>query len=185
MLTLQLLFLVVASCNTDVQQVEKLDSTIIKYYVDTNDKDECVPHGKWIEYNSNGSIRIRASFHYGNPNGKWKYYRRNGKIEKRITYNKKGVEHGLATYWYANGQKWQEGFYCSGELCGEWIQWWKTGIIKSKVVWQSGRINGRILSYYPNGQLAAFGNMNMDERIGEWIWMDNTGTITKEEIFDK
>ena len=43
------------------------------------------------------------------PNGKRKkrvIYWPNGQKEREVNYNDDGIEDGLTTYWFENGQKW-------------------------------------------------------------------------------
>lgn len=183
MLTLALLIMASTNCPPDVLRIEQgVEGSRLEFFVAENTKGECVPHGLWVEYSSDNKPRLKAHFNYGISIGEWTFYRPGGKIEKLVNYNEKGKEHGECSYWYSNGQKWQWGYFCNGRQCGEWIQWWDTGFLKSRAVWQDGKLNGLIVNYYPNGQKAARGQMNMDKKTGLWIWWNDAGKETKRKV---
>lgn len=181
MLTLSLYILLSSSCS-EAQQIETLNSdTIVKFYMGVNSNNECVPNGEWKEFTGNNTLRISGEFNYGIPSGNWIYYNPGGKIKKQILHNPSGVPHGIAIYWYSNGQIWQRGYYCSGLTCGKWTQYWENGIVKSVATWQSGKLNGPISNYFPNGQLAAAGYMNQDKKVGKWVWYNTSGEIVSRK----
>ena len=58
-------------------------------------------------------------------NGPYREYLENGQILE-ANY-KDGKEDGKWTYWYENGQKWEEGNYKDGIPKGNWNFWMKSG----------------------------------------------------------
>ncbi len=58
---------------------------------------------------------------------------------------------GEHTYWYANGQKEQEGSYAAGVKTGLHQQWYMNGILFTQLYFQEGQPHGECLVYYPDG----------------------------------
>jgi len=50
---------------------------------------------------------------------------------------------GLWTWWYDNGQKWQEGNYANGERDGTWHIWKRNGAQWKDVVYDNGEFISR------------------------------------------
>ena len=87
--------------------------------------------------------------------------------------------------WHSGGKKMQEGYFCSGQQCSNWTQWWDNGNLRSEVVWQSGKINGSVTNYFPNGHKAVTGQANQDKKVGEWTWWDNEGNVIVKKNLTK
>ena len=47
-----------------------------------------VPHGKYIEYHSNGKMAVTGSFKQGEKDGKWKVYSSSGTLTSMAKYKK-------------------------------------------------------------------------------------------------
>ena len=99
---------------------------------------------------------------------KLKYYD-NENIESSTEWNH-GIEDGLYTYWYNDGQKEQEGNYKDGEKDGKWTKWDNDGQKQSEETYKDGQLDGLVTAWYENGQKKREVIYKDGKRISYKIW---------------
>lgn len=62
----------------------------------------------------------------------------------------------------------EEGTYVHGEKSGMWIEYYPTGIIKSRIQYKKGNPSGSITRYYENGNIAETGIFKKYRWVGEY-----------------
>ena len=120
-----------------------------------------------------------------------------GKQPLALKQLKNGVQHGISTVWYDNGQKESQGNYKEGKKNGELIRWYKNGqkmaegtykngvpeglIIvwhqngqkKEKANWIGGKLDGVVTVWYENGQKEGEGIFKLGQIISSTKWKPN------------
>ncbi|RSK38625.1 toxin-antitoxin system YwqK family antitoxin [Mangrovimonas spongiae] len=97
--------------------------------------------------------------------------------EDEIMY-KDGVKHGLAKYYYPNGQILRTGYYEKGLKTGEWKAYRKIGGLLYIGSYKNDKATGE-WKYYDavNGVIDAIGNFKDDQKVGEWRYYYENGII--------
>ena len=106
-------------------------------------KMECDPiiniQNGWImETDFNNNFVRKFHFLNGQKHGPSKVVHDEGNYH--IVNYKNGKQHGKRTYYYGNGNKWQELIMNNGEIDGEGISWYKNGKIKSRFLYKEGKL---------------------------------------------
>lgn len=103
-----------------------------------------------------------------------------GKVSKQITYDNNGKEHGPKIEYFTNvpGQIASIHTFEHGNLKGEWLEYYKSGILKSRKL---HGIAGECLEYYESGNLKSRTQCGIE---GEWTAFEyydyETVTIAKK-----
>ena len=71
-----------------------------------------------------------------------KFFEKTG-IKKEETFYKDGVQQGLWTEWYSDGQKKRERNFSGGERDSVWTTWYKNGNKKLQATYLNGKLNGK------------------------------------------
>ncbi|MCU0370901.1 MAG: toxin-antitoxin system YwqK family antitoxin [Bacteroidales bacterium] len=136
-----------------------------------------------------------------------KSYYPNGKIKFRLPKNESGQLHGLARFWYENGNLELTGEYENGVLNGKLSRYRENGIIESEDIYVDGKLNGMCRTFHYNGnvlsempyvndtlhgmsrqfddvgQIMIEGNYERGYFEGKWIYHDRLGNINGEAEF--
>jgi len=91
-----------------------------------NKKDSVISNGEYIQYYSNGVIKMRGMMKDGQREGLWKSYYENGAPWSETTF-KEGKKDGKTTTWYENEKKRYEGYYTQDLESGKWVFWDENG----------------------------------------------------------
>lgn len=124
-----------------------------------------VPDGEWKIYRSEKKQQLKSegAVKKGLKDGIWKDYGKNGSLSKTTEY-RAGVMHGKEVYYnqktgepllqyeykngakdgyyfinYANGKKWQDGYFTAGTPNGTWNNWDKKGKLVRTVTYSTGK----------------------------------------------
>src|SRR5262245_56512607 len=85
-----------------------------------------------------------------------------------------GVEEGVWTWWYPDGELREQGAFADGVRCGIWTQWYPNGQKRSQGERRSafaggpGEREGVWVFWHPNGRESARGVYRAGQRIGRW-----------------
>ena len=94
--------------------------------------------GKWTSYSKKGEVSKTTDYVGGIMNGKEIYFnQKTGQPLLQYEY-KNGARDGRYFINYANGQKWQEGYYTSGAPNGTWRNWDKKGKLIRTTTYSNG-----------------------------------------------
>lgn len=159
----------------------------------------------WKYYFESGEIEQQGNFKRGRPNGKWECYFENGAL-MREEYYKKGKENGEIKEYNRNGEIIVEGNYVSGikegtwfinygfhtekgnykdnNKDGEWVYFYKNGILYFKGSFVDGLENGTHLYYYKNGKIKEKQYYNFGRKEKNWEYYDYYGTLLKILTFN-
>lgn len=91
-----------------------------------------------------------------------------------------GVNDGMQTEKYENGNKKFEGLMKNGKREGEWFMYFENGSIWSRCNYLEDKKQGKSIVYLPNGNKAYEGLYEEDKPVGEWIYYNNDGSISKK-----
>ena len=93
-----------------------------------------------------------------------------------------GLDDGLQTEKYANGNKKFEGNMKAGKREGEWFVYFENGTLWSRCNYIEDKKQGKSVVYLPNGNKAYEGMYEADKPTGEWIYYNEDGSIAKKVI---
>jgi antitoxin component YwqK of YwqJK toxin-antitoxin module len=104
---------------------------------------------------------------------------------KLAQYDTEGedVRHGVAKYWYPNGQMEMEGFYTNDKKTGIFTYWHENGQAQCTGEYRDGQAEGTWVWWHQNGQKSAVGKYEHGSLIGEWRWWDDEGKLTKQQTY--
>lgn len=91
-----------------------------------------------------------------------------------------GLENGLQTEKYPNGNKKFEGNMKDGKRIGEWFMYFEDGTLWSRCNYVNDQKQGKSVVYLPNGSKAYEGMYEKDQPIGEWIYYKEDGSVAKK-----
>jgi len=77
-----------------------------------------------------------------------------------------------------------KGNFQDGLKEGNWLSWYPTGVIKSKIFWQDGQRQGRFYEYTNYGTIAVKGTFKNDQLHGKWITYDRRKIIGRYRYKD-
>ena len=89
---------------------------------------------------------------------------------------------GLVKYYFENGKTYQKVNYTNGILDG---QRYISGGVKSEVVYEDGKKEGKYLEYYETGELSTRGDYESGMKDGIWKTYYNNGKIKERGKYDK
>ena len=91
-----------------------------------------------------------------------------------------GSKHGLASWWYENGQKLQDINYKNGRQDGRQTRWFEDGQTRFKGNYKNEKRDGRQTWWHNNGRMRKEEHYKDDKLNGMWtLWFDN-GQISTE-----
>ena len=93
-----------------------------------------------------------------------------------------GLNDGLQTEKYENGNKKYEGNMKAGKREGEWFMYFENGALWSRCNYVEDKKQGKSVVYLPNGNKAYEGMYEADKPTGEWIYYNEDGSIAKKVI---
>jgi antitoxin component YwqK of YwqJK toxin-antitoxin module len=109
-------------------------------------------------YHENGILMAKGIYRNQEKDSVWDYYGPSGRQSLKETYVK-GKLHGLTTVYYVpedpndKSQKVAKtSMYKNGVLDGDVIEYFETGIVKSKVKYVNGAKEGVMVTNHPNGK---------------------------------
>ncbi len=98
-----------------------------------------VKDGTWKDYGKNGRLSKTTEYRAGVMHGKEVYYnQKNGDALLQYEY-KNGAKDGYYFINYANGVKWQDGYFTAGTPNGTWRNWDKKGKLVRTVTYSTGK----------------------------------------------
>ncbi|MFH1680575.1 MAG: hypothetical protein ABIH26_08015 [Candidatus Eisenbacteria bacterium] len=126
----------VLSCGAKTETREELSEdgkTKVRWEEKQSRFGDWVRHGKYAEWDTNGTKRVEGRYADGQPHGRWIRYSPSGSREEETRYER-------------------------GVFQGEYVQWFAdTGVMKRRVRFLDGRMHGRYEERHPNGETAQYG----------------------------
>ena len=98
-----------------------------------------VKDGPFVFYTDGGGKLIEGNYRDGMQEGLWTTWYENGQ-RSAIDHFHSGLQDGLHTSWYANGQKALEGNYRAGKREGVWTRWDPNGLTSRQQTWRGDRV---------------------------------------------
>ena len=109
---------------TDVPFTGEIDGWLVKGSMKNGKKE-----GKWVNYHSNGQLRIKENYKNGKLDGAWVEFHDDGQLAFKGNY-KNGKSEGACVAYYSNGQLRLKGNYKNGESEGAWVGFEEDGRVK-------------------------------------------------------
>ncbi len=125
-------FLLLISCNTTIQNNEKIkeqpDSAKLnsKEIVSEKPKDIPFKEGENLVKYDNGKLKFQGFMNNGKREGLWRSFYENGAKWSETTFLE-GKKNGKTTTWYENSQMRYDGFYTNDVESGKWTFWDEKG----------------------------------------------------------
>jgi len=91
-----------------------------------------------------------------------------------------GLDDGMQTANYENGNKKYDGKMQNGKREGEWFLYFENGNMWSRCNYVENKKQGKSIVYLPSGKKAYEGMYENDKPIGEWIYYNEDGTVNKK-----
>ncbi|HTF05980.1 MAG TPA: toxin-antitoxin system YwqK family antitoxin [Bacteroidia bacterium] len=141
-----------------------------------------VREGQWLD------IGWRGIYDHGYKEGRWVYYGPVGNgdslLFNEINY-KRGLPHGIARAYYANGKM---KFYCEyvdGLAHGKASIWNFEGVLIEEGQFSNGEMNG-VWNYYDpvTGKLSSSGKYLHDEKDDVWTYYNESGKVIRKECYN-
>ena len=107
-----------------------------------------------------------------------------GNVESEINYINDTLMHGLAKYYYKNGNLKVETYYDSGLKNGWHRRYYEDGKIKSKISFKKGLLEGASQWYFPNGKVSEEANWINNKPFGNSIFYYENGSVKTYNCFD-
>ena len=98
-----------------------------------------VKDGPFVVYADGGGKLIEGAYRGGVQEGLWTTWYENGQ-RSAIDHFHNGLQDGLHTSWYANGQKAIEGDYHAGKREGVWTRWDPSGLTSRRQTYRDDQI---------------------------------------------
>ncbi len=97
-------------------------------------------HGRFIEYDEDGAVKVQGRFQRGRLNGDWRES-------------------------YPSGRPKAERHYSRGLRQGTWIEWYESGTKKSEVVWRDGDRDGVATTWTEEGRVSEVARWERGTRV--------------------
>lgn len=182
-----LLFLVLflASCQSDIEIVESMDSESGIKEVFERSRKSNLKEGYYRKIDSTGIMLEDAQYEMDQLNGTRKLFSAEGKLIIEETH-KNGVFDGPYRTYHPDGTLELEGFYSNNETTGTWRRYYPNGQILEEVVFSGNMENGPFKEWYDNGKLKAEGSyLEGDNEHGELLEYDETGTLVTKKMCER
>ena len=182
---LLLLVLFIASCQSDIEIVESMDSeTGIKEIFERSRKSN-KKEGYYRKIDSTGVMLEDALYQEDQLNGTRKLYNAEGKLIIEETH-KNGVFDGPYRTYHPDGTLELDGLYANNETTGTWRRYYSNGQILEEVAFSGNMENGPFKEWYDNGSLKAEGTyLEGDNEHGELMEYDTTGTLITKKMCER
>lgn len=112
------------------------------------------------------------------------YIDSSGKVISEIPYINDSIKHGLAKYFFENGNTSTEAMYKHGKLHGITKTYSVSGQLRSLVNFMSDMREGECFWYYENGNIKEKSNWSNDKRIGNAYFYFQNGKLRTFTTFD-
>ncbi len=124
--------------------------------------------GVFVEYYSNGQVKISGVFLNNKQNKLWKTYFSDGILETEGAMLE-GKRYKQWNYYFSSGRiKEVSNYNVRGELHGDLITYDKFGTLVSKANYVENKINGEYTEYYYNGRVALTGFYKLGLKDSVW-----------------
>lgn len=135
--------------------------------------------GWFYAHYSNDSVAVIANYKDGLLEGELRNFHSNGSL-KFIGVYKAGMKNGKFTDFWENGNVKTINHYCNDTICGDYFEYFKSGIIQISAI--KSKSNDKIdnwVLYYENRAIRLTGRKLGDENIGDWVEYSEDGQILK------
>lgn len=162
--------------------------------------------GELIEWNSDGEVVSRSDYQNGRRLAAKTEYYENKRKKSEVTYlfpkvvvktpddwweskfaayDLQGNEekHGMAVYYYSNGQKKLEGEYDHGTRIGPFTQWYSNGQVAVRGTFEAGKRTGKWSWWHENGMRSIEGEYANADPVGPWLWWNDEGMVSRRADF--
>jgi len=203
-LPLLLLLLTMTSCIGQTEVIEERypngNKKVVHIFNTVNTNDSII---KVVGYRENGDLSFTLFTLNDKLHGTLtQRYIDADQIQRKTNYNKQKQD-GLETFWYRNGQKWQEVNYSNDLKHGTEAQWYENGNRQSEGTWEHGKNVEEWTYWYENGlikeqgtykggqyeELPIFSSKGRPDFIplkdGEWTYWTEGGDIAKVEHWEQ
>ncbi len=140
-------------------------------------------HGKWQKkYENTDQLRYEGAFEHGKEIGKFKFYKpSSGDSPTAIKIFSKDSDTVAVQYFTKRGKVISEGKMVGKDRIDQWKYYHKgSDKIMMTEQYQSGKLNGKQLTYFENGQLTEKISFVNGKRQGKRIIYSEKGTTLKE-----
>lgn len=103
---------------------------------------------------------------------------RSGLVDARGRFMRDGEE----LTWYEDGSLRSRRVFAEDLPTGQWLQWWKNGILRFAHDHQPGRATA-MTWWHPNGIVQAEGLAICGQRTGRWTFRDGRGRVVREGTY--
>lgn len=132
---------------------------------------------------SNGKVISKGQMNAKKYIGDWVYYHNNSdKIMMTEHYNSQGNLEGEKINYYKSGVPAEKEYYKNGKREGKLISYAENGKVKSEFIYENDELHGPFKSYDKNGQVEIDGQYFRDKKKGVWKYYKN-GKLQKEKDF--
>lgn len=94
-----------------------------------------------------------------------------------------GFEHGVSTYFYENGNKFEQRTYNLGFKDGTWLTWNKNEIKTAEANYTNDLKHGRWYIFDDNGNKRYEMHYHKGKKVGSWYMWDANGKLISEKKF--
>jgi antitoxin component YwqK of YwqJK toxin-antitoxin module len=98
-----------------------------------------VKDGPFVVFAGGGGKLIEGTYREGVQEGVWTTWYENGQ-RSAIDHFRDGLQDGLHISWYANGQKAIEGNYRAGKREGVWTRWDPSGLTRKQQTYRDDKV---------------------------------------------
>ncbi len=101
----------------------------------------------------------------------------------RRTLLPKSKTEGKVVYYFINGNKCTQGLIKNKNKEGEWLTYFDSGVLSSKIKYSLNLKSGVCFYYYKTAQLNATGQYKNDKKEGEWIYYNKDSSVKTVLVF--
>jgi antitoxin component YwqK of YwqJK toxin-antitoxin module len=147
-----------------------------------------LPNGEYVEYFRTGEIEETSNYVKGLREGERIVYTKSGKTRRRENYRSDNLEGSFVEYYasYSSSkpeQIFEKGQYTNDEKTGEWLQFYSSGKLQSKMFYKNGKLDGEAIGYYENGKIKNIGRFSEGRRVGEHLTYGEDGAVTSTNLY--
>jgi len=165
-----------------------------------------IRHGEFRQWNTNGSIAVKASYADNELEGDYQSFYPEGEIKENskfingrkeglsINFTRDGTKksevnykndtlNGLYTEYSRSGSVLTKGTFINDKKNGIWEEYDQKGSLKTKVEYVDGSKHGKAIGYSKNGSPSTQGMFSVDLEIGHWVIFNNQGQKKAEGNF--
>lgn len=135
---------------------------------------------KVVFYTSKKKIISKGNMNGKRYMGKWVFYHKNSdKIMIVEYYNDEGQLNGERIVFYKSGITAEKANYINGKLTGNFKRFSEANVLLRNANYKNDQLNGKTTNYDANGKIASEGHYAKDKKVGIWKYYKN-GKISKE-----